>query len=156
MAGMTNVMENKLIDWLLRGQALGLNGASAAAGSGLTNIYVALFTAAPTDAGGGTEVTGAGYARQAIACNLTSLAGTQGATSTAASSGTSGTTSNNAVIQYGAPTANWGTIVALGVFDASTAGTLMWYANLNANKTVNNGDAAPNFPISALTLQIDD
>lgn len=156
MAHMTNFMENKLVDWLFRGQALGVTGASAAAGTGLTNIYFALFTANPTDAGGGTEVSGAGYARVNRAASLTNYAGTQSAGSTTASTGTSGTTSNNAAITFGAPTANWGVVTGMGIFDALTAGNLLFWAPLNANKTVNSGDAAPSFAAGALTLQLDD
>lgn len=45
MAAMTDKLENALIDWLLRGLAIGLTGASAAAGTGLTNTYWALIRA---------------------------------------------------------------------------------------------------------------
>ena len=31
-----------------------------------TALYVALFTAAPTDAGGGTEISGSAYVRTAV------------------------------------------------------------------------------------------
>ena len=55
-----------------------------------------------------TEVTGAGYARIAVAGSLVNFAGTQGLTTTTASSGLGGLTANNVVIQYGSPTANWG------------------------------------------------
>lgn len=45
MAAMTDKLENALIDWLLRGLAIGLTGASAGAGTGLTNTYWALIRA---------------------------------------------------------------------------------------------------------------
>ena len=53
MAAMSDVLENKLIDWFFRGQAIGITGASAASGTGPTSLYVALLTAAPSDTGGG-------------------------------------------------------------------------------------------------------
>lgn len=156
MTALTNTAENKLLDWLLRGQAIGLNGASAAAGTGLTNVYIGLFTANPSDTGGGTEVTGGSYARVTVACSLANWAGTQSAGSTAVSSGTSGTTSNNNAITFPTPTANWGTITGMGAFDASSGGNLLFWSALTANKTVNNGDPAPSFPAASLTFQIDD
>jgi hypothetical protein len=45
MAAMTDKLENALIDWLLRAQAIGLTGATAAAGTGLANTYWALIRA---------------------------------------------------------------------------------------------------------------
>jgi len=155
MAALSDFAENKIIDWLLRAQAIGITGASAAAGTGPTAVYVGLLTAAPSDSGGGTEVTGGSYARQTVTSALTAWAGTQSAASTTASSGTGGTTSNNNVITFPAPTANWGVVTHFGVYDAVTTGNLLFWAVLTASKTVNNGDAAPSFAAAALTFQID-
>ena len=155
MANMSDFLENKLIDWLLRAQAIGVTGASAAAGTGLTTAFVGLFTATPSDTGGGTEVAGGSYARVAITSALANWAGTQAAASTTASSGTSGTTSNNGAITFPTPTANWGAITSIGIFDATSAGNLLFWAPLTVNKTVNNGDPAPSFAAAALTIQID-
>ena len=156
MAAFSNNFENKLIDFLLRAQALGVTGATAAAASGPATVFVGLFTANPTDVGGGTEVVGGSYARVAVTSSLANWAGTQAAASTTVSSGTNGTTSNNAAITFPAPTANWGVFTAHAVFDAVTAGNLLFYGALTASKTVNSGDAAPVFPAGTLTLQIDD
>ena len=145
MAALSDYMENKIIDAMLRGQAFPT----------IATAYVALFTATPADAAGGTEVTGGSYARVAVTSSLANWAGTQSAASTVASSGTSGLTSNNATITFPAPTANWGVVTSIGVFDASTAGNLLFYSALTASKTINNGDPAPNFPAAALTLTID-
>ena len=155
MAAMTDYLENKLIDWFFRGQAIGITGASAASGTGPTNLYFALFTAAPSDAGGGTEVTGGSYARVTYASTLANWAGTQGAGTTAASSGTSGTTSNNNAITFPAPTANWGVVTHMALFDASTGGNMISHVALSQSKTINNGDAAPSFAAAAFTYQID-
>lgn len=157
MSAFTDFFENKFIDWFFRGQALGINGASAGAGSGPTTLYIGLFTTAPTDSTAGTEVStsGTGYARVGISSSLSNWAGTQAAGSTTPSSGTGGTTSNNIAIQFGSPTANWGTVTAFGIFDAQTGGNLLIYGNLLSPKTVNSGDAAPSFAISALSFQID-
>lgn len=155
MAALSDFMENKLLDWLLRAQAIGITGATAAAGTGPATVYIALFTANPTDTGGGTEVTGGSYARVAVTSSLANWAGTQAAASTTASSGTSGTTSNNAAITFPTPSANWGTITGVGIFDASSAGNLLIWSALTTSKTVNNGDPAPSFAAAALTFQID-
>ncbi|SEO63708.1 hypothetical protein [Nitrosovibrio sp. Nv6] len=145
MPALTNYAENKVVDALLRGQAL----------SAPATYYVALFTVDPTDANVGVEVSGGSYARVAITSSLANWAGTQSAGSTVASSGTSGTTSNNNAIQFPAPTADWGSITHWGLFDAAAAGNPWIYSALTTPKTVNNGDAAPSFAIAALTFQID-
>lgn len=121
----------------------------------LDQMFVALFTANPADGTAGTEVTGGSYARVAVASTLANWAGTQAAASTIASSGATGTTSNNSIITFPAPTANWGVITGFGVFDAATGGNLIVYGALTANKTVNSGDAAPVFNAAALSFQID-
>ena len=145
MSALSDYLENKIIDWLLRGQTF----------TPPATVYVGLLTVAPSDAGGGTEVTGGSYTRVAVASSLANWAGSQSAGSTTASSGTGGTTSNNAAVTFPAPTANWGTVVAFGVYDAPSAGKLLFYASLTTSKTINNGDAAPSFAAGALTFQAD-
>lgn len=145
MSAMSDYLENKLIDYIFRGQSF----------TAPATVYVALFTANPTDAGGGTEVSGGSYARVAVTSSLANWAGTQSTGSTAASSGTGGTTSNNSAITFPAPTADWGVVTGFGLFDASTSGNLLFYGALTINKTVNNGDAAPSFGAAAISLQLD-
>jgi hypothetical protein len=41
------------------------------------------------------------------------------------------------------------------MYDASAGGNLLFYGNLTTPKTVNNGDAAPTFSASALSIQLD-
>ena len=142
---LTDYAENKIVDALIRGQTLGAPA----------TWYVALYTTCPTDSSAGVEVTGGSYARVAVTAGLTQWAGTQSAGSTTASSGTGGTTSNNAAITYPAPTANWGTANCWGLTDATSGGNLWIYAPLTTPKTINNGDAAPSFAIGAATFQID-
>lgn len=143
MPVLSNVAENKILDATFRGVALGAPAA----------LYVALFTATPTAAGGGTEVTGGSYARINLAPTATNWASTGGATTvTNPSVGTSGTTSNNVAITFAAPTASWGVITSFGIFDALSGGNLWFFGNLTVSKTVNNGDAAPSFAISALSI----
>lgn len=145
MAALSDYLENKLIDWLLRGQAF----------TPPATVYVALLTAAPSDSGGGTEVSGGSYARVAVASSLANWAGTQSAGSTAASSGTGGQTSNNNAVTFPAPTANWGVVTHTALYDAASGGNLLAWGALGASKTVNNGDAAPSFSAGQLIFQLD-
>ena len=155
MAAFSDFAENKIIDWFMRGQALGITGASAAAGTGMANVYVALFTAAPTDSTAGTEATGGSYARVTVACTLANWAGTQGAGTSVASSGTGGTTSNNNAVTFPTPTANWGIVTHTALYDATSGGNLIAYGTLTTAKTINALDAAPSFAAAQLTFQID-
>lgn len=141
--GCSDWLANKLIDFIFRGQAFTFPA----------TMYAALLTAAPSNAGGGTEIGGGvGYARVAIAGSLADWAGTQSAGSTVASTGTGGQTSNNAVITFGAPTGSWGTVGWVGYYDASTSGNLLFWAPLAAPKTVPAGVSAPSFPAAAQTI----
>jgi len=145
MAALSDYLENKIIDQLFRGQAFTFP----------TTVYVGLLTAAPSDTGGGTEVSGGSYARVSVASSLANWAGTQSAGSTTASSGTSGTTSNNIAITFPSPTATWGVITHVAIYDAASSGNLLIHGALTIPKTVNNGDSAPTFQASALSFQLD-
>ena len=144
-AAMSDYLENKVIDWMLRGQIF----------TPPATVYYTLATAAGSDTACCTEVTGGSFARVAVASSLANWAGTQAGGSTVASSGTGGTTSNNAVVTFPTPTANWGAVVEFCVMDAASAGNLLFRTALTTNKTINNGDAAPSFAIGAATFQID-
>jgi hypothetical protein len=103
-----------------------------------TAWYVGLFTAAPSDTGGGTEVSGSGYARVV--------------TGTISGSGTATTFTNAAAIEFAAASGgNWGTIGWAGIFTASTGGTLLAWAPLTTSKAINDGDI---FRIPASSLSI--
>jgi hypothetical protein len=105
MTAATDYFENKLVDWFFRAQAY----------TPPSTIYVGLFTAAPSEAAGGTEATGGNYARVGVVASLANWAGTQAAGSTTASSGFGGVTSNNNVITFPTPSAGWGTITHFGM-----------------------------------------
>ena len=103
-----------------------------------TAWYVGLFTAAPSDTGGGTEVTGNGYARVSAG--------------TISGSGTATTFTNAAAIEFAAASGgNWGTIGWAGIYTASTGGTLLAWAPLTTAKAINDGDI---FRIPASSLSI--
>lgn len=145
MAALSDYLENKLIDRLFRGQSYTFP----------TNLYFGLLTSAPSDSGGGTEVSGGSYARVEMAASMANFAGTQGAGTTTASSGTSGTTSNNVNITFPSPTGSWGVVAYVGVYDTLTSGNLLCWGALTTPKTVNNGDAPPVFEAEAFSFNLD-
>lgn len=125
MAEFTDYLENKIIDHMLRNQAY----------TPPATIYLALFTTATSDAGGGTEVSGGSYARQAV--------------SLSAASG--GASENSADITFPTATADWGTVTHVALMDALTGGNMLMHTPLDASKTVNNGDS---FKINAGDLDV--
>lgn len=118
----------------------------ATAWSAPATLYFALFTANPSDSGGGTEVSGGSYARASVTNNTTNF---PNATGTSPTSKTTG-----ADITFATATADWGTITAYGIFDASSSGNLIWWTTLTANKTVSNGDTAK-IATGAVTMTLD-
>ena len=143
MSQASDYLENKLIDHLFRASSFTKPAA----------LHVALFTAAPSDTGGGTEVSGGSYARVQRDPSDTNWTATQGGT-TGDSSGTGGATDNAAAITFPAPTANWGLVTHWGIFDAASGGNLLIYGALTVSKTINNGDAAPAFSTGELDVAI--
>ena len=103
----------------------------------MPTAWVALFTANPTDAGGGTETTYGSYARVATS------AGTWGA----ASGGS--ITNSGAAITFPACTSGTATITGFGAYDASSAGNLLWYGTCSLS--VSSG-ITPTFATSSLTI----
>ena len=129
MAALSDYAEKLVLDYLM----------TAGSATRPTAWYVALYTAAPSDSGGGTEVSGNGYAREAIAFD--------------AASSPAGTTSNNNVVSFTAVGGSWGTITHIGIFDADTGGNLLWHGGLAASKTVGDGDTLE-FAIGNVDLTI--
>jgi len=124
----SNYLELEVLDHVFGGSAYTAPG----------TIYAALFTVAPSDTGGGTEVSGGSYARQSMAFG------------TAAS----GSISNSGSVEYPTATADYGTVVAMGLFDAASSGNLLAYGNLTTSKTVSNGDVF-RFNASSVTISLD-
>lgn len=88
-----------------------------------TAWYLALFTTDPGDGDTGTEVSGGGYARQSATFTVTN-----------------DTASNSAAIEFPTATANYGTVAHVGVYTASTGGTLIAHAALSSAKSIETGD----------------
>jgi hypothetical protein len=116
MAGLTNFGEDLVLDWLF----------TTASATRPTAWFVSLYTVAPTESTGGTEVTGGSYARISTAFTVSGTAPTQA--------------SNTAAVEFAECTVAWGTVVAAGIMDASTSGNLIAFANLTVSKTISAGD----------------
>ncbi len=89
-------------------------------------VYLALYTAAPSDTGGGTEVSGGSYAR--ISCAF-SVSGTDPCTAT-----------NSSAAEFATATGSWGSVGWVSVYDASTSGNMLAWSALTTAKTVSSGD----------------
>jgi hypothetical protein len=129
MSALSDFSEKLLLDWLM----------TAGTATRPTNRYLAIFTAAPSDAGGGTEVTGNGYARQAITFNAAVSPG--------------GTTNNSNAPAFTAAGGNFGTVTHIGIFDATTTGNLLWHGAMQSPRTVNDGDTL-SFAVGAINLTL--
>lgn len=114
MTALSDWAENAALDWLMGGSTP----------TRPTTRHLALFTAAPSDAGGGTEVATGGYSRQAFTCGAAAA----------------GTCSNSGLVSFTASGGNFGTVTHVGVFDASSGGNLLWHGAMTASRTVNDGD----------------
>lgn len=105
-----------------------------------SNVYAALLTGT----GPWTEVSAGGYGRVTTAVSDANFAAT---------SGGNGQTTNNNAITFGSPTADWGAITAVRLYDAGSSGNILAHATFAA-KNVNNGDSAPSIVASALTIAL--
>lgn len=127
MSSFTDFLENELLDHVF----------NAAAFASPASVHLALFTAAPTDAGGGTEVTGGGYARVALSFGVAA----------------GGAIANDAAASFTASGAAFGTVVAVGIFDAASGGNMLaWDAITSA--VVNDGDTIE-FAIGDIDITLD-
>jgi len=139
----SDALENLFIDHLFR----------SAAWAKPTALWVALFTSAPSDAGGGVEVSTGGYARVNLPPGDGNWTATQGG-ATGVSNGTGGMTSNNVAITFAAPTADWATVGWFALFSASSGGTMYVWDALQAPRTILSGDPAPSFQPGSLQITL--
>lgn len=134
--GFTDYLEGKIIDLTLRGQAF----------SAPTTVWVALHTAAPSDASPSTgEVAGNGYARVAITAT----------TANWTAHGASGPADNGGAITFPAcSTAQWGSVTHASIWDANAAGNCLYVGALTVAKTVGVGDTF-SFATGAFDITLD-
>lgn len=128
---MTNWLEDELAKWCA-GQANALD-------DGLVTPYIALFTSAPTEAGGGTECADATYARQSAAGKFAAPSG--------------GVIVTNAEVLFPAMTTG-ATIVGAALMTAVTAGTMLRYqdAGLGFVSKVIGAGIQPRFVAGAISF----
>lgn len=129
MAAASDYLENKLLDHSLATTAFTAPSA----------VYVGLHTGSPLDDdSGANEISGGSYVRKAASFG-------------AASAGSAAT---DATITFDAATANWGTITHISLYDASSAGNLLFHGAVTTSKTIESGDT---FQISSgnLTISLD-
>lgn len=113
MSDMTDFLEDAVLENVLNNAA---NPAS-------TSVFIALFTAAPSDTGGGTEVATGSYARVSMTGGFTVA-------------GTATRAENTAAVIFPTATADWGTVTHVGIFDALTVGNLLFHRALTTPRTV--------------------
>jgi len=134
MSGKSDYLELKLLDHVL----------GATVFTTPATVYVGLFSVTPGDPGGGTELSGNGYARVAVTNNTTNWP-----------NAAAGSKSNGTDIVF--PTAtpsDWTAAVAFGIFDASVAGNLLVWGALTGTVTVLAGET-PQFNAGDLTYTED-
>jgi len=127
MSDFTDYLENALCNHLRGGTPLAQPAA----------LYVGLFSTATTDAGGGTELSGAGYAREAVAFGAPS----------------GGVIANTGQVQFQASGGNWPSVTHAAVFDAASGGNMLWHGALTTPKQIDDGDLL-NFNVGQMTFQI--
>jgi hypothetical protein len=128
MAELSNYLENKLLDHILKNVSY----------TSPTTVYVGLFTDDPGDAGSGTEVSGGSYARKTL--SVTTASG--------------GVVTSSADVTFDQATGNWGTITHIALFDAITSGNLLMHTALTTSKTIETGDIFK-IPSGNLTATLD-
>jgi len=114
---------------------------------GLTSLtppatwYLGAYTVAPGETGGGTECTGGAYARIPITNNTTNFPTT-----------TTGVKSLGVTASFAEATNNWGTMVAVGLFTASSGGVPRWYMPITP-QVIATGDTLK-VPVGSTGIQL--
>ena len=128
MTDATDYLENNLVD-----NSLGNTNFTPP-----VNIYLSLHTIATDDTGGGTEVSGNGYAREQIPFAFAS----------------GGSSSNSALRGFTASGAAWGLITHCALWDAASGGNMLFHTILNSSVSINDGDTIE-FAVSSITVALD-
>lgn len=124
MSALSDYLENKLLDHLLRNTAY----------SKPATLYFALFTADPGESGVSGEVSGGSYARVAVTNDNVRFPQCAG-------SGTP-TKANATIISFPTATAAWGTATHWAIYDASSGGTnMLAHGALATTRSIVSGDS---------------
>lgn len=141
MAGMSDYLETAILNEVFRNTNYAVP----------TNTYVSLHTADPTDAGlTAAEVSGNNYSR--------ALVNKDGSTApfwtAPATSGGGQKVDNNSTVSFPVASGSWGTITHIGIWDASSAGNMLFSGALTASKVVGANDQLT-FPATTLVVTLD-
>lgn len=128
MAELSNYLENKLLDHVLRSTNF----------TSPTTVYVGLYTSDPGDDNSGTECTGGAYARQVLSVTTA----------------TDGIVTSSADVTFPQATDAWGTISHIGLLDAVTSGNLLMHTPLTTSRTIEAGDVIK-IATGSLTASLD-
>lgn len=109
----TTYLATSLVDHVLGGAAYTAPG----------TVYAALYTSAPSDGGGGTEASGAGYSRQAVTWGTV----------------TGGEIANSAAIVWNVSGGDLEALRAVGLLDAATGGNLLWWGSIPLTTALDGG-----------------
>jgi len=114
MSSLSDYLENEVLDHIL----------SVGSYTMPANVYVGLSTGSFGDDNSGTEITGNNYSR--VVASFGAAA--------------SGTSSNDAAIEFAAATGSWGSVSHFGIFDAASSGNLLIHGAFTTAKTIASGD----------------
>jgi hypothetical protein len=134
MGSKSNFLELELLDHVLGNEAYTAPG----------TVWVALYTATPSDTGGGTECTGGSYARVAVVNNDTNWPAASG-----------GSKSNGTQINFPTATASWGTVTSFAILDADTSGNFLYWGALTTPQEIVTGVTAYFAATTGITITED-
>ena len=115
------------------------NGAALAVQA---SYYLGLFTATPSDTGGGTETVYTNYLRILITNNATNYATVS-----------AGAVNVATVTTFATCGATGATLTQAGLFTLSSAGVLAYWGDLTASQVIANGNT-PSFAANSITVQM--
>lgn len=124
---LSNYLEQEILDHLI----------GAATWTAPSTLYLALFTSDPGEDASGTEVSGSGYSRQAMAMSRSGSV-----------------IDNDALESFTASGGNFGTVTHWAVFDAASGGNMLFYGSLDTSRTINDGETGE-AAAGAVTLTLD-
>lgn len=136
MAGSkSDYLENAILDGILGGGTWSKPG----------TVYLGLWTATLSDTSTGAtagEVSGGSYVRKSVTNNATEWP-----------NASAGSKSNANAQSFATASASWGTVTHFAILDVVTAGAgnILYWADLNASKTIGSGDTAT-FAAGAITV----
>ena len=114
MSAMSDYLENEILYHILSVGSYTMPSA----------VYLGLSVASMADDASGTELSGSGYARQAVTF----------------SAAASGPTSNSGAITFPTATGTWGSIGFWSLWDALSSGNMLLHGSFSAAKSIASGD----------------